>query len=105
MKKQASNIQQHEKSLIFFYPRLPQCLKRRIQRRATICRLRLGLVLQNLLDARKYLGRELRQHLEGLEVVRNLLRAGGTEDDCRRVWLLRDPRECEVVDFAAKLCG
>lgn len=62
---------------------------------------RLGrrLVLQDFLDAIHDLRSQLRDDLECFEVVGDLLRTRGSEDDGARVWLFRYPGEGEVYDF------
>ena len=62
------------------------------------------LRVDDRLDLLEHLGRELRQHLERLEVVKHLLGLARAENDSRGRLLRAEPREREVLDLAVELC-
>lgn len=64
-----------------------------------------GLRTYDLVDLLQDLRSQLRDDLQGLQVVHNLLRLRCAEDDCGCVRVPRDPCECEVRDLATELCG
>lgn len=78
-------------------------VERQISRKARTHH-RLRLVLQDPVDLFQDLWRELGDDVEGLQVVDDLLRLRGTEDDSARVRVRREPRQGEVRYRAAQLC-
>lgn len=61
-----------------------------------------GLCADNRFDLLEDVGCELGKDLECFQVVEDLLRLAGTENDGRCVRLGAEPSQCEVVDFAVE---
>ena len=63
-----------------------------------------GLVLQDFVDLRQDLRRELRQDLDSLEIFDDLLRLRGAEDDRGGVGVTRNPSEGEGSGGSPQSC-
>lgn len=64
-----------------------------------------GAVIEDLLDSREYLRRELGDDLERLKVVDDLLGFARTENNSRCGRLDCKPRKCEMGDLAVQFYG
>ena len=69
--------------------------------KASIYRAR-WLVLQNRFNPVHYLRCEFGDNVESLQVIKDLLRFRGSEDDSACVRVLCDPRKCQMRDGATK---
>lgn len=63
----------------------------------------LGFVAQDLLDLREHVWRQLRDDIERLQVIDDLLGPRRAEDNGARVRVDRDPRESKMGHRAAEL--
>lgn len=60
------------------------------------------LVLNNCLDLLQYFWRELRDDINGLQIVQNLFGTGSAQNYSAGVWISGYPRQRQMCDFAVE---
>lgn len=60
------------------------------------------LVLNNRLDLLQDFWRELRDDIDGLQVIQNLFGTGSAKDDSASVWISGYPRQRQMCNFAVE---